>query len=74
MIRPRHFVALVGLCGTVALAGWGAATLGDFGSLGIENIATSIRDRGAIRGAASLSALGAGVPGRQSTKQAPNAS
>jgi hypothetical protein len=39
----------------VALAGWGAARLGDFGSLGIANTATSIRDRGAIRAAASLS-------------------
>jgi hypothetical protein len=55
VIRPQHFVALVGLCGTVALADWGAARLGVFGSLGIETIATSIRDRGATRGAASLS-------------------
>ena len=55
MIRSRHFVALVGLCGAVAVAGWGAARLGVFGSLDIETIATSIRERGAIRSAASLS-------------------
>jgi hypothetical protein len=55
VIRPRQFVALVGVCGTVALAGWGAARLGVLGSLGIETTATSIGDRGATRGAASLS-------------------
>src|SRR5262252_8245246 len=54
-MRSRHSVALMGLCGTVALAACGAARLGIFDSWGIENIATSIRDRGAIRGAASLS-------------------
>ena len=56
MSRPRQFVVLVVLCGTVALAGWGAARLGVFGSSGIENIATPIGDRGATRGAVSLSA------------------
>jgi hypothetical protein len=54
--RPRQFVALLMLCGTVALAGWGAARLGVFSSSGIENTATPIGDRGATRGAASLSA------------------
>ena len=42
MSRPRQFVVLVVLCGTVALAGWGAARLGVFGSSGIENTATPI--------------------------------
>ncbi len=55
-MRPRQFVALVVLCGTVALAGWGAARLGVFGSSGIENTATPIADSGATRGATSLSA------------------
>jgi len=56
--RPRQFVALVVLCGTVALAGGGAARLGVFGSTGIENTSTPIGDRGATRGAASLSDVG----------------
>ena len=56
MSRPRQFLVLVVLCGTVALAGWGAAGLGVFGSSGIENSATPIGDRGATRGAVSLSA------------------
>ena len=55
-MRPRQFFALVVLCGTVALAGWGAARLGVFDSSGIENIATPIGDRGATSGATSLSA------------------
>jgi hypothetical protein len=55
-MRPRHFVALLALCGTVALAGWGAARLEGFGSSGIDNTATTIGDRGARRGATSLSA------------------
>lgn len=55
-MRPRQFVALVVLCGTVALAGWGAARLGVFGSSGIENTATPMGGRGATRGATSLSA------------------
>ena len=58
MSRPRQFVALVVLCGTVALAGGGAARLGVFGSTGIENTSTPIGDRGATRGAASLSDVG----------------
>ena len=53
---PRQSVALAVLCGTVALAGWGAAKLGVFGSSGIENTVTPIGDRGAARGATSLSA------------------
>src|SRR5688500_2631307 len=60
-MRPRQFVALVVLCGTVPLAGWGAARLGVFGSSGIENTATTIADSGATRGATSLIA-DAGAP------------
>jgi hypothetical protein len=55
VIRPRQFVALVGVCGTVALADWGAARLGAFGASGIESTPTPIGDGGATRGAASLS-------------------
>jgi hypothetical protein len=46
---------LVGVFGTVAVAGWGAARLGVFGPLDIETIATSIRDHWSMRGTASLS-------------------
>ena len=53
-MRPRQLVPLVALCGTVALAGWGAARLYVFGSSGIEN--SAIGDRGATRGVMSLSA------------------
>ena len=53
-MRPRQLVPLVVLCGTVALAGWGAARLYVFGSSGIEN--SAIGDRGATRGATPLSA------------------
>jgi hypothetical protein len=60
-MRPRQFVALVVLSGTVALAGWGAARLGVFGSSGIESTATPIADSGATRGATSSSA-DAGAP------------
>ena len=60
MIRPRQLVVSVTLCGTVALAGWGAAAkLGVFGSSVIEN--TRIGHRGSTRVAASLIA-GAGEP------------
>ena len=58
MIRPRQFLATMVLGGTVALAGWGAAGLGVFGSSGIEN--TRFWDHGGTRGVASLIA-GAGV-------------
>src|SRR5262245_41949344 len=44
------------LCGTVTLAGWRAVTLGVSGWLGIENTATRSEDRGAVRGAAPVSA------------------
>jgi hypothetical protein len=57
VIRPRQFLVSVVLCGTVALAGWGAARLGVFGSSGIEN--TRFGDHGATHGVASLIA-GAG--------------
>ncbi len=60
-MRPRQFLALAVLCGTVALTDWGAARLGVFGSSGIENTPTPIGDRGATRGATSLSADAAGA-------------
>ena len=52
MARPRQ-LALVLLCGTVTIAGWGAARLGGFEWSGIENIATPIWNRGPARGAAT---------------------
>ena len=58
-MRPQQLVPLVVLCGTVALAGWGAARLYAFGSLGIEN--SAIGDRGATRSATPSSA-DAGAP------------
>ena len=55
MIKP--FVALLALGGTLVLADWGDAGLGVFGSPDIERTALPIgEDRGATRGAASLSA------------------
>src|SRR5262245_48244090 len=56
VIKPRHFIALVMLCVTLALADWRTAPLGAFAWLGIENIATSIGERWAKRGATPLSA------------------
>ena len=55
MIRPRHLIALVMLCVTLALADWRTATLGAFAWLGIET-ATSSGERWAKRGATPLSA------------------
>jgi hypothetical protein len=52
MMRQPRFAALALLCGTVALAGSGAARLGGFDSSGIENTATPIGDE-ATRGAKS---------------------
>jgi hypothetical protein len=49
-MRPRQFVAIGALGGTIALAGWGAAKLGTLGSLDVENAATT------TRGAMSLNA------------------
>src|SRR5262245_43937520 len=57
-MRLRQLVPLVMLCGMVALAGWGAARLYDFGSSGIENGATG--GRSATRGATPLIADAAG--------------
>jgi hypothetical protein len=53
-MAPRQLVPLVVLCGAVALAGWGAARLGVFGSSAIEN--GSIVDGGGTRGTTPLSA------------------
>ncbi len=53
-MRPQQLIPLVVLCGTIALAGWGAARLYAFGSSDTEN--SAIGDRGATRGATSLSA------------------
>ena len=58
-MAPRQLVPLVVLCGTVALAGWGAARPGVFGSSAIEN--SSIGDRRATRGATPLSADAGGA-------------
>jgi hypothetical protein len=55
-MRPRQFLTLAVLCGTVALTDWGAARLGVFGASGIENTPTPIGDGGATRGAMSSSA------------------
>jgi hypothetical protein len=55
-MRPRRFAALAALSGTVALAGWGAAGLGGFGSFAIENSPMPIGDRGATRDATCLDA------------------
>ena len=54
MKRPRRLLLpLVVLCGTVALASWGAARLSIFGSSGIEK--SAIGQRGATRGGMALS-------------------
>jgi hypothetical protein len=55
MGRRRQF-ALVLLCGTVTLAGWGAARLGGFDSSEIENTATLLWNRVATRGATTTGA------------------
>jgi hypothetical protein len=47
-MTPRSFAGLA-LSGTVALAGWGAAGLGDFNESRIDNTAASIADRGPTR-------------------------
>ena len=46
MLKSRQF-ALVLLCGTVTLAGWGAARFGSLEWSGIENVATPSGNRGA---------------------------
>jgi hypothetical protein len=58
-MAPRQLVPLVVLCGTVALASWGAAKLGVFGSSGIEN--REIGNRWATRGTTPLSADAGGA-------------
>jgi|tagenome__1003787_1003787.scaffolds.fasta_scaffold20978797_3 hypothetical protein len=52
-MRPRQLIALVALCGTVALAAWGDARF-SFGSFAVDNTATAIRDGAAASGAISL--------------------
>ena len=42
-MRPRQFVAIGAVGGTIALAAWGAASLGGFGSSDIRNVATMTR-------------------------------
>ncbi len=54
-MRPRQF-ALVLLCGTVALAGWGVARLGGLDWSGIDYAATPIWNLGATRGTTTSSA------------------
>src|SRR5262245_6196529 len=53
-MKPRQFVALATLSGTVALAGWDAARLISFHLSDIENTATGIEDRAAPRDASSF--------------------
>ena len=60
-MRPRQFLALAVLCGTVALTDWGAARLGVFGAPGIESTPTPNGDSGASRGATSSSTDAAGA-------------
>jgi hypothetical protein len=67
---PRRLAVLAALCGTVALAGGGAARLGISGSSGIENAATPIGDPGATRGTASLSDVGEPVDAPLATAMA----
>jgi len=50
-MKARRFAALAALSGTIALAGWGFASVGSLGSSGIVNIATLMGDHRAIRGA-----------------------
>jgi hypothetical protein len=52
-MRPRQFVALVALCGTVALAAWDTARC-SFCSFAVDQTATAIRDGDATIGAISL--------------------
>ena len=61
MVKSRQF-ALVLLCGTVTLAGWGAARFGSLEWSGIENIATPSGNRGAT-GAATTSSPDVGAVG-----------
>src|SRR5690349_14335847 len=55
-MRPRQVVTVGAFCGTIALAGWGAAHFGGFGSFGIESAATTVTDREATPIATSSSA------------------
>jgi hypothetical protein len=55
MARPQQF-ALVLLCGTVTIAGWGAARLGGFDWSNNANTATLLWNRVATRGATTSSA------------------
>ena len=52
MMRPRQFVTLVALCGTVALPAWGTAR-SSFGSFAIDSTAIAIQDGDATNGGAS---------------------
>ena len=58
MMNPRRFAALAVLFGTVALAGWVAAGLRDFGSPGIENTAASFEASRAISATAGAEPTG----------------
>jgi hypothetical protein len=54
MMRPRQFITLVALCGTVALAAGGPARY-SFVSFAVDNTATAISNGDATSGAISLS-------------------
>jgi hypothetical protein len=51
MMRPRQFVTLAALCGTVALAAWDTAR-SNFGSFAVDNTAIAIKDGDATNGGA----------------------
>jgi hypothetical protein len=69
-MRPRQFVAIGAVGGAVALAAWGAATLGGFGSSGMRNAATP--PRGAISSSADAKSVDT-PPARAATQPAPDA-
>ena len=52
-MRPRQFVTLVAVCGTVALAAWGTAWC-SFCSFAVDHTATAISEGDTTRGAISL--------------------
>ncbi len=68
-MRPRQFVTLVALCGTVALPAWGTAR-SSFGSFAVDTTATAITDGDATSGASSLSPEADALDARLATTMA----
>ena len=68
-MRPRQFVTLVALCGTVALPAWGTAR-SSFGSFAVDNTATAITDGDATSDASSLSPEADALDARLATTMA----